>query len=98
MKDCSIKKILSDAHVKAMSRSLTKEALKKEASNYEPMTMLWVGHVSTIVLELLWEYKLMNKINVELDLMDSLIKASSNNDETCNWLKKQRDLIAEELN
>jgi len=40
----------------------------------------------------------MNKINVELDLMDSLIKASSNNDETCNWLKKQRDLIAEELN
>ena len=37
---------------------MDKERLKEEASKYEPMRMMWVWHVQTIVKELIEEYNL----------------------------------------
>lgn len=58
MDDELLKQIMYTAHLKALSKSHDKEDLKAEASKYEPMRMMWVWHVQTIVKEIIKEYNL----------------------------------------
>jgi len=55
-----------NAHMVALSRSFSKEDLRNEARRHEPMTMIGVGHVQTIVKEMIEKFNLNNNGNPEV--------------------------------